>query len=437
MAERWFPAWALAAVAFGGASLIVPLYVVELGGDAFLLGILFASASFVGVPGALVFGNLADRTGRRRVFVLTAIGVTVISMGLIPLLDRIAFVIAANALLWLSFAAAVPVLNLLVVSDEPPERWSELIARLNKFQGIGWALGLALGFVIITVGGQVVEPITAQRIFFVSCAILAGIGFLLARRTLPPDLPTGDEPSRRRLQQAARRAARFNIRGAAFPFTPTRFDPRNLHHRQIIERFSPRLVTLFAAVFIVFTGFGIFFAPLPAYMTDGGFSAGDIFALYLILNVGAAVFFGRSAALAEQYNLVEVLTGGLLARGVLFPLVPIAIAILGGTMFGFGIVSVFFFVIGTTWAIVAVMATTLVSTLSPDAMRGEALGIYGGLGAVGGGVGGIVGGYLAGFGYFLTFVIAGTTVLLGALLVYQLIEKDDTAATTSTTSHRA
>lgn len=53
MSERWLPAWGLAALAFGGASLIVPLYVVELGGDAFALGVLFASASFVGVPGAL------------------------------------------------------------------------------------------------------------------------------------------------------------------------------------------------------------------------------------------------------------------------------------------------------------------------------------------------------------------------------------------------
>mgnify|MGYP002761006096 CR=1 FL=1 len=116
MTGRWLSAWGLAAVAFGGASLIVPLYVVELGGGAFVLGLLFASSSFGGVPGALALGNLADRTGKRRIFVLAAIAVTAATMVAIPLLDSILAVILANVLLWLGFAAATPVLTLLVVA---------------------------------------------------------------------------------------------------------------------------------------------------------------------------------------------------------------------------------------------------------------------------------------------------------------------------------
>lgn len=54
MSERWLYGWALTAIAFGGASLIVPLYVIELGGDALVLGVLFSTGAFVGVPGALV-----------------------------------------------------------------------------------------------------------------------------------------------------------------------------------------------------------------------------------------------------------------------------------------------------------------------------------------------------------------------------------------------
>jgi len=104
MGRSWLFAWGLAAVAFGGASLIVPLYVVELGGGAFVLGVLFATASFVGVPGALVFGNLADRTGKRRPFVLAALVVATATTLVIPTLESVPLIARQRGAL-LGFAA--------------------------------------------------------------------------------------------------------------------------------------------------------------------------------------------------------------------------------------------------------------------------------------------------------------------------------------------
>ena len=418
MTDRWLSAWGLAAVAFGGASLIVPLYVVELGGDAFVLGVLFATASFVGVPGALVFGALADRTGKRRVFVLAAMATTVLTMGTIPLFESIPPIIVANALLWLGFAAAVPVLTLLVVADEPADRWTTLIARLNTFQGIGWALGLALGFVVITLGSQVVDTIAAQRAVFVVSAVCAAVGLLLAHRSIPPDPKPGAEPSPRRLRRRVRQSTTFNIRGAAFPFTPGRFDPRDLHPRRFADRFSRRLATYFVAVFTVFSGFGIFFAPLPAYLDDAGYGSSEIFGLYLVLNVGAAVFFGRAALLAGKYDVFPIHVGGLLARGIALPSVAVVGAVVAGGLLGLGGFGAVFVLIGVTWAIIAVTAATVVTTLADPSIRGEALGVYGALVAVGGGVGGLLGGSFAAVSYVLAFAIAGVVVAVGASIVH-------------------
>jgi MFS family permease len=425
MTERWLPAWALAAVAFGGASLIVPLYVVELGGDAAVLGILFATSSFVGVPGSLVFGNLADRTGRRRGFVLGAMAITVGSMLVIPLLDDVAPVVVANALLWLGFAAATPILNLLAVAGEPTEEWSRLIARLNKFQGIGWVLGLALGFVVTSVGARYVDPLTAQRIFFGACAVCAVVGFALGFRTLPLDSRPRPEPSRRRLQRYVARAGRFNVRGASFPFTPGRFDPRGLHPRRLLERYSPTLVVYFGAVVLVFTGFGVFFAPLPAYLSGLGYGSSQIFGMYVVLNAGAAACYGPAGALARRYRVGTVHAGGLLVRGVLLPAIAVVGAILGGSTLGFGVGTALFAAIGTTWAIIAVTAVTLVTSLAAENTRGEALGMYGALVALGGGAGGLLGGWLAGAGFEVAFGVAGGLVIAGALIVGLLSRRAD------------
>lgn len=420
MSERWLPAWGLAALAFGGASLIVPLYVVELGGAATDLGVLFATASFVGVPGALIFGNLADRTGKRRVFVLAAMAITVGTMAAIPLLNRILHVIVVNAFLWFGFAAAIPVLTLLAVAGEPEHRWSTLIARLNRYQGIGWAGGLALGFAIIASASAVVDTVTAQRWFFGACAASAGLGLLLGVRTLPPDPEPAEEPSPQQLRQRVREAARFNIRGAAFPFTPARFDPRDLHPRIFLERFTPQLGLYFTAVLIVFTGFGVFFAPLPAYLSAVGYDSRVIFGLYLVLNVGAALFFSRAALLSSRYGIIRTHLGGLLTRGIALPLVAAVGAVTAGTVLGLAWIALLFVVIGVTWAVISVTATTLVTTLGPPAIRGEALGVYGALVAVGGGFGGLLGGRLAGMGYDLAFVVAGGLVLVGLVVVLLL-----------------
>ena len=417
MAKWWLTAWGLAAVAFGGASLIVPLYVVELGGDAFTLGILFASSSFVGVPGALVFGNLADRTGKRRFFALAAMATTAGTMAAIPLLDSIAPVVVANALLWLGFAAATPVLTLLIVGDEPEDRWSRLIARLNTYQGVGWASGLATGFGIIAVGSRVLSVLAAQRAFFFFCSACAAVALALGSRTLPPDPGSGSEPTPRRLSRFVRTAGRFNVRGASFPFTPGRIDVRGLNPRRFRDRFTPTLAAYFAAVFLFSTGFGVFFAPLPAYLSDVGYGSDAIFGLYLVLNVGAAVFYGRVASLSDSYGITRIHVGSLIARGVAFSAIVAAGVLLSGTPLGTGLVSVLFLVVGFTWAVVAVTAATLVTKLTPVVIRGEALGVYGALVAVGGGVGGLLGGALASFGYTVAFGVASGLVLLGALVV--------------------
>lgn len=431
MSGRWLYAWGLAAMAFGGASLLVPLYVVELGGDAFTLGILFASASFVGVPGALASGSLADRTGRRGISVLGAMATAVATMLAMPLLEAIAPVVVANAVLWFGFSAAAPVLTVLVVAGEPEEAWAARIARLNRVQGLGWALGLGLGFVVVSGGTALVEPIAAQRGVFLACAVCVLFGLGHAVRTLPPDPAVGGAPTADRLRRSVRKARRFNVRGAAFPFTPGRFDTRRLHPRLFLERFTPRLGTYFLAVFLAFTGFGVFFAPLPAYLSTIGHGPGDVFALYLVVNLSAAVFYGVAATLAGRYDTERVHVAGLLARGVSFPLIAAVGVVLGGSTLGVAAVTLVFFAVGLSWAVIAVTAATLVTKLSPVAIRGESLGVYGALVAIGGGVGGLLGGWLAGLGYGVAFGAAGGLVLLGASVVL-LLSRRSVPSTTST-----
>lgn len=417
MSNRWLYAWGIASIALGAASLIVPLYVVTLGGDPFLLGILAAAAAFVGVPGALLFGRLADRTGKRRVFVLVALALVAAMLAIIPLLESIPLVVAANAVIWFAFAAAVPVLTLLAVVDVPEPAWSERIALLNKYQGVGWAVGLVLG-AIWTAGAELVlDPATAQQGLFYLCAGAGAIALVAGYRFLPADPAPGDEPEPRRLRRAIRAAAGFNVRGVTFPFTPARMDVRRLHPRRLTTRFTPTLALYFGAVFLVFAGSAAFFAPLPAFLSGVGFGTDGIFVMYVVSSLTAAAFFGRAGTLAVDYDVTSLQTVGLLVRAFAFPLVAIGGAAFGAATLGFGVAAVLFVVIGLSWAIIAVTAGTLVTQLAPVSVRGEALGVYSALSALAGGVGSVVGGWLAASGYVLAFGVAGGLVATGGVVV--------------------
>ncbi len=423
MATRWLYAWGVSSVAFGGASLIVPLYVVHLGGDPVTLGVLAAVAAFVGVPGALVCGRIADKTGKRRGLVLSMLGLVAVMLVATALTDSVGVVIGLNGAIWFGFAAGTPVVTLLAVADAAEAEWSERIGQLNKYQGVGWALGLLLGVIWTALGARLLpaEAVLTGFIFVLgSCAV---VGFLLGLRYLPSDAAVGPPPSGPQLRRALRRADRFSVRTATFPFTLARADFRGLHPDTLRERFTPALALYFGAVFVFFAGFSAFFAPLPAFLTDTGFSSNQIFLLYLINSLGAAVFFGAAGGLATKYGVTRLQVAGLVGRAIALPLVALAGLTFGTTAVGFGLLAILCALIGVTWAVIAVTAGTLVTQLAPTAIRGEALGVYAALGACAGGVGSILGGWLAASSYLVAFTSAGGLVLVGAVGVLELCRR--------------
>lgn len=420
MSERWLYPWAIGSVSFGGASLLVPLYVVELGGGALELGILAAVAAFVGVPAAIFFGRWADRSGKRRRYVLFALGLTALSLMTIPLLDVFEAVILANGVIWFGFAAAMPVVTLLAVADHPGYAWSTRIALLNKFQGVGWAVGLFLGSVWMAIAGVFVTPLEAIQLFFYGMAGLAAIAVLIGFRTFPSEGSPAVSISGVGFRTALRRADDFNIRSVTFPLTVTRFDVSGLHPRRFVERFTPSLALFFTALVLMFTGFAAFFAPLPAYLIDVGFPSEQIFGLYLLSSAASAVCFGLVGRLASSRDIAIVHAGGLVLRGIAFPTVGIAGLMFGAGSVGLMVFGLLFVAIGITWAVITVTAGTIVTLLTPISIRGEALGMYAAMTALAGGIGAIVGGWIAAIDFQLGFATAGALIFIGASIVYRL-----------------
>ncbi|WP_430504346.1 MFS transporter [Haloparvum sp. PAK95] len=423
MRERWLPAWALGSVAFGGASLLVPLYIVLLGATPVQLGLLAGASALIGAPGAIAFGRLADQVGHRRTLVLLTLATVAATLAAIPFLTSILAIVVANTVLWLFVASVAPVTTMLVVDDAAPEEWPDRIGRFNEYQGYGWAGGLVLGTVWPLVGSAFLGPVPVVRVLFWLLAGCAALSVLGAARSLPRPAPGDHVTSERQVARVGRLLSRTSrgVTGATFVFFPNRlyWTTQQFDLARLRDRLDPTLATFLLAAGLFFTGFAAFWAPLPLLLTEIGFASGSVFALYLGASLASAVLYEPVGALASRYDVRRLLAGTLAVRGVCFPLVPL-LAGLGSVALGFVAVGVGLAVIGATWAVVAVVGTVVVTRIASPAARGEVLGAYTALTAVAGGVGGVLGGWLASFGYRVAFAVAGGFVVAGAGLVVAL-----------------
>lgn len=429
MTERWLYGWAVGYAAVGAASLLVPLYVLALGGSALVVGLIAASAALAGVPGALLWGRLAARTHRRRPFLLVALAATGVVLLVLPALRSPWVVLAANAALWFVVAASAPVLNLIVVGGAAESEWEARIARLNALQSYGWVAGLVGGLAWTTVSPRLgIEPLLAQRLLFLVLAATAALGFLTVRVWYPEPVAV----NARRFEQVYRRLGGAGANAGRLlrtvPYGPTRayWALRSLRPERLRESLRRPIRRYLLAVTLYSVGFAVFWGPMPAFLREQGFADGTVFALFLAGTLGSALAYDRVGPLCRRVGNANAETGALAARVLLFPLVGAV-----GASVGAPVVGLLFAVIGVTWAIIGVVATGLTSRLVTAPERAEALGLFTALVGFGTGVGSALGGAAAGIlGYRTTFTLAGGFVFVGLVLAV-VSGRGTTSATTT------
>lgn len=425
--DRWLLALTTSTLSSGIAGLLVPLYIVRLGGGAAQLGLSAALSSLVGAPGAILAGRYADRTGNRRRVVLLALGGSALALSVLPLLQSVPVVIVINAALAFAIAAIAPVVTMLIVDDAPESAWNTRIARLNQFQGYGTTLGFVVGTAWLVGAGGILSTAAMQGVLFGLAALFGAVAAVLAALWLPQRAPPTVGPRRSdRVATILTRTSR-NVRDATFSFGLARFfwSFKSLSRRPIrsIGGDLPRaLLAYFLAAFVFFTGFAVFWAPLPLFLTDAEFTSGTIFGIYLLNNVGSTALFGTAGRLCDRYD-IRLLQGSALGlRALCFLVIGLlgigSIGLLSvGRPSALAVVAVILSLVGVTWAFIAVTGTAIVSRLAPPHVRGGILGIYGALSAVAGALGSLLGGWLASYGFDYAFLASVGLVLAGGAMV--------------------
>jgi MFS family permease len=417
--EPWFYAFALAFVAAGSASLLLPLFAATaLQGTVSQIGLMASAASLAGVPFSIVWGRLSDRWGRRRPFVILSFAGAGGTLLLMSLSRGMGYLILLNALMNSAWVANAAVSTLLVIEGVERSRWESRIGRFNRYTGAGWVSGLALGAVWSRFASKL--PDGGLRALFYPLAGLDLLATLLALRSL----------KERRVRLAQRGFPGLVVAAGNMLVERFRYAPFHLYYlarpKRLLElfhgenHFGRKLTRYYYAVLFIFMGLSAFFVPLPIFFQQAlGMDNFLIYALWAVHSGTSTLLHSRAGRLAERFGNWRIQSLALSVRMAIFPLAGLLPLV--GRQLHVPLIVILFLFTGTTWAMTNITSISITAKLAPEESRGQALGVYNAIIGVGWILGSLIGGYVAGWlGYLACFSLASFFVLLALISLRHL-----------------
>ena len=312
--------------------------------------------------GAFVFGLLADRVGRKYVFMITLLFFS-IGSGLSALTTTLWAFLVLRFFVGMGLGGELPVASTLVSETVAPERRGRVVVLLESFWAFGWlAAALISYFIIPAYGWQVALLITA----------IPAIYALYLRIALP------DSPKYEKLAQERKPTVVENV--------------KNVWSRKYARPTAMLWIVWFC---VVFSYYGMFLW-LPSVMVMKGFSMIQSFEYVLIMTLAQLPGYFSAAWLIEKAGRKMVLTVYLLGTAVsayFFGSAESLALLLGSGMF------LSFFNLGAWGALYAYTPEQY-----PTSIRGTGAGMAAGFGRIGGILGPLLVGYLVARGTEISMI---------------------------------
>ena len=326
--------------------------------------------------GAFGFGMLADRIGRKQVFMITLVLFSVAS-GLSALTTTLFAFLALRFLVGAGLGGELPVASTLVSESVKAHERGKVVVLLESFWAVGWILAALIAYFIIPdYGWRVALIITALPAFYA----------IYLRRKLPdsPKFKTSGEPKQSAIQKVAA-----------------------LWSREYAKRTLMLWIVWFT---VVFSYYGMFLW-LPSVMVLKGFSMIHSFGYVLLMTLAQLPGYFTAAWLIERLGRKFVLSTYLLGTALSALAFGNAESLTALLIFG-ALLS--FFNLGAWGALYAYSPEQY-----PTSIRATGAGTAAAVGRIGGIFGPLLVGSLlsGGYGFGLIFGIFCGAIIIGVLAV--------------------
>ncbi len=407
--NKWFTGYFFSNLASGIISPLIPLYVLlYLHMSVFYVGVASAVISAASVPFLIFWGNLSDKFGRRKIFIVFGFLGGGTSLFGIVMATNIWTFVGILALFQVAVMASVPVSTMIIIENSSKESWPTVMSRFNMVAAAGNVTGLAAGALSII-------WISAHTAFLIDLYLVAAVIYIIAGVLVQIMIP---EPARNlpRHRLSGIYSIRLTEKLRYFPSTMIHIiSPGTRKERSLPVGVWSFLISASVLMF----AFQIFFVPFPAYMIDIQKSSDFIiYMMYLGNAIFGAFTYGLSGAAVNEFGPRKILIASVLVRAVIFGITSIIAFeyILGNTTVLALIIM--YSVLGGIWSLISISQLSILSNGVNAKVKGKALGYYNSLTGVGQIVAAVAAGYLSiTVGYGATFGFSVISVIAAAAFV--------------------
>jgi MFS transporter, putative metabolite:H+ symporter len=327
--------------------------------------------------GALLFGLLADRIGRKNVFIITLLLFS-LGSGVSAFATSLGVFLVLRFLIGMGLGGELPVASTLVSESVPAEKRGRVVVLLESFWAVGWLIAAIISYFII--------PKFGWQLALILSAIPA-LYALYLRWNLP------DSPKFLSVKQTERQSVLSNIKA--------------VWSKEYVRETMMLWILWFC---VVFSYYGMFLW-LPSVMVMKGFSLIKSFEYVLIMTLAQLPGYFTAAWFIEKigrkFVLIVYLIGTALSAYFFGTAESIALLVTAGVFLSF-------FNLGAWGALYAYTPEQY-----PTKIRGTGAGMAASFGRVGGILGPLLVPYLSanGFSIQVIFTIFCVSVLIGAAVV--------------------
>ena len=414
---RWFYAYIPVNIANGATSPLIPLYmVIALHASVLEVGLVFFVTALAAVPGSVVWGRLSDRLRKRRVFVLIGLASFGITLPVMALTDSLLVYLAANAALGFLQAAGAATSSVLIMESFAERDWAREIGKFAQVSGVAFVAGLVAGACWFAAFPGLGGDHSALVLMFFFAAAMSLVSTAVGAISIKEGGRHVDRAHA--VEVLAHLGHSILERRRAMFFRVTHLPTFSL--RGLRDHARGPTLAYCVGVFLLFTGFLVFNAPLPVFLlTDAGLAQSLIFWVYVANSSVAAALYLPAGRRCESASPRRLLAAGSLARTVIYPACAAAVL-----LFGAGSAPTIVLLIalnaaaGASWAYINVSGSVLAARIAPPEAKAQVMGIYNAAIGAGSIAGSLIGGLLARqFSYFAVFSAASLVILVGVAVI--------------------
>lgn len=405
--RKWFLGYFLSNLAGGITSPLIPLYIlIYLHSNVFYVGLTSALVSAAGVPFLIFWGNVSDKIGLRKFFILLGFFGGGVSLLGIAFANTVWIYIAVLAIFQIVVMASVPVSTMIIIENTARESWPNVMSTFNMVASTGTVVGLSLGTVAILAMPE--NPYYLVYLYMVSAFIYISAGISVSFLIPEPE---------RKIQ----RGILSNIYSVRI-IERIRYLPSNIVHiigeKGTEDRsLSGEMWTFLAACAILMFAFQMFFVPFPAYMIDSEkVSDTIIYLMYLGNSTMGAITYRFSGRIVNSYGPNRVLFMSTAIRTVIFSLVAAMAMGIAFNSYTVLILVLLYSILGGVWSFISISQLSVISNGIRPSVRGRAIGYYNSLTGSGQIAAAVTAGYLSlVVGYGITFMLSAILVVIAAI----------------------